>query len=50
MKLLYGCSMLRRRMKIETIYRNLDLAICWIKYLADEQDCRTRRKAPDCHL
>lgn len=35
MKLLYGCSMLQRRMKIETIYRNLDFIVCWIKYLAE---------------
>ena len=26
------------------IHSNLDCSICWIKYLADGQDCRTRRK------
>ena len=35
MKLLYGCSMLRRRMKIEKIYRNIDAIIRWIEYLAE---------------
>lgn len=35
MKPLYGCSMLQRRMKIETIYLNLDIIICWIEYLAE---------------
>nr|DAM73310.1 MAG TPA: hypothetical protein [Caudoviricetes sp.] len=27
--------MLRRRMKIETIYRNLDIIVCWIECLAE---------------
>nr|DAJ43299.1 MAG TPA: Protein of unknown function (DUF1372) [Caudoviricetes sp.] len=44
MKLLYGCSMLQRRMKIEKIHRNMDFIICWVEYLADGQDCRTRKK------
>ena len=38
------------RVQHETFYRNLDPAICWIEYLAVEQDCRTRSKASDCRL
>nr|DAX98379.1 MAG TPA: hypothetical protein [Caudoviricetes sp.] len=37
-------------MKIEKIYRNMDVIVRWIEYLADGQDCRTRRKAPDDRL
>lgn len=40
----------KKRSQIEKIHRNMDSAISWIEYLADGQDCKTRRKAPDAHL
>lgn len=37
-------------MKIETIHRNMDSAICWIEHLADGQDSRFGRKEADGYL
>ena len=39
-----------RRSQIETIYRDLDIIVCWIEYLAEYPHKKTRRKAPDGYL